>query len=325
MNSSLFFLISFRGNESSVQYITSILPIAPFHPTKMSLPATHKKTKYNEAVFIESINEAYKANNRFNAGISLDLDNSIRIRFDCISEITTIILRTNMVKDIDDYSKSIDSFIESHNIVSAVLRSSADNHINSSLEPEIYKTYGVDTDNLKMIYSPTLHKDIVDIEQFSGHGHEFGGILFTSAFLMWYGANFFRFIPQDILQSFSDCWTNETLKNGTVKIQLYADIEDYQSELAIKRQWAFREFANIDKVAEDWHSEYYAIAATDHSSANMEILTGVFPHGGVRQVRMYLDKDGKNTAKKNAAKYVYKEYDSSGKVIAEGECDTESD
>ncbi|MBP5706472.1 MAG: hypothetical protein J6W76_04230 [Spirochaetales bacterium] len=57
----------------------------------------------------------------------------------------------------------------------------------------------------------------------------------------------------------------------------------------------------------------------------MEILTGVFPHGGVRQVRMYLDKDGKNTAKKNAAKYVYKEYDSSGKVIAEGECDTESD
>ena len=43
MNSGLFFLISFRGNESSVKYITSILPIAPFHPTKMSLPATHKK------------------------------------------------------------------------------------------------------------------------------------------------------------------------------------------------------------------------------------------------------------------------------------------
>ncbi len=325
MKSSLFFLISFRSNESSVQYITSILQIAPFLPTKMSLPATHKKTKYNETIFIESINEAYKAKNRFNAGISLDLDNSIRIRFDCISEITTIILRTDMVKDINEYSEVIDSFIGSHNIVSAVLRSRADSHINSSLESEIYKSYGIDTDKLKMTYSPALHKDIVDIEQFSGHGHEYGGILFTSAFLMWYGDDFFRFISQDVLQNFSDCWTNETLKNGTVKIQLYENIEDYQTELAINRQWAFREYAKMDQVADNWHTEYHAIASADHSSANMEILTGTFPHGGVRQVRLYLDKGGQTTAKKNAAKYVYKEYDSSGKVIAEGECDTESD
>ena len=29
--------------------------------------------------------------------------------------------------------------------------------------------------------------EIIDIEQFSGHSHEYGGIQFTSTYIMWLG------------------------------------------------------------------------------------------------------------------------------------------
>ena len=197
-----------------------------------------------------------------------------------------------------------------------------DGLLSTAFKIDSYERRGIDTTNLKkkiwLPYKP-FDKEIIDIEQFSRHSHEYGGIIFTSTYIMWFGTDFFKFVPKETLTSFSDCVSNEILDNGTVRIQLYEDINDYNTDETDRRQWAFRKHTNIDEVAEKWNAEYHKMASENMSGANMIIENGSFEHGGVRRLKVYLDKDRKQTVKKEAVFMKVIEYDSCNKIVYEEE------
>ena len=55
------------------------------------------------------------------------------------------------------------------------------------------------------------------------------------------------------------------------------------------------------------------------SGANMIIENGNFEHGGVKLVKIYLDKNRKQAVKKEAAIMIVREYDSCNKIVYEEE------
>ena len=301
--------------NSAIEFINNILDHIPFQPSKMDLALVHKKTKYNKSIFIETFETAINDNKRCNSRVFSDFKNSISFRYDNFSYIVTIILRSSILTDDDSITELFDSIIRKQSIIVAYFRDKLDGSLRIDTNIDYYESVGIDTSKLRIIKDQIMNRDILDIEQFSGHSHEYGGIEFTSTYLMWFGKDFFRFVPQETLTSFKECVSNETFDNGTVRIQLYEDINDFNTAETDRRQWAFRKHTNIDKVAEEWNKEYLAMASKDKSGANMTFENGHFEHGGVKLVKLYLDKDNNTTTKKHAVKVKCVEYDSAGNVV----------
>ena len=303
------------GTTDATNLIADFLNNLPFKPSRMRPALLHKNAKYNIEQFITALKSGIDTKTHCSATIDQDRINTVCIRYDGISDIITLILHSNDYSLASKILNLCDDVIKKHSIISGYLRNKLDMILSSETQISFFEYKGIDTTNLKKIIDPVFNKEIIDIEQFSGHSHEYGGIEFTSTYLMWFGKDFFRFVPQETLTSFKDCVSNETFDNGTVRIQLYEDINDFNTAETDRRQWAFRKHTNIDKVAEEWNKEYLAMASKDKSGANMTIENGHFEHGGVKLMKLYLDKDNNTTTKRHAVKVKCVEYDSAGNVV----------
>ena len=300
---------------NAMDMIIDMLDNLPFTPSYMRPALLYKKCTYKKNQFITAIEKGFDNKTRCNATIGYEQIHTVCFRYDDISDILTIVFHSEDYKLAPEIISLCNEITLKHEIISAYIRNLFDMILSSETQVSYYEYKGFDISKLQKKEDPLFKKEIIDIEQFSGHSHEFGGIEFTSTYMMWFGKDFFRFVPQETLTSFNDCVSNETFDNGTVRIQLYEDINDYNTEETDRRQWAFRKHTNIDKVADDWDAEYSVIAAKDKSGANMTIEHGHFEHGGVKLVKLYLDKDNNTTTKKHAVKVKCVEYDSAGNVV----------
>jgi hypothetical protein len=319
MNSKGISFVLSMYKTDSVKVINEFIDNLPFKPLKMRPALLHKKVKYNKTDYVKAFEKALIENSRCSAKIYNDYSNAICFRYDDISGVITLIFHTTNCKNEDELALLFEKIITRNRIISAYFRDKLDNSLSSQSQISFYESLGIDTSNLKIIQDKMFKTNIIDIEQFSGHSHEYGGIEFTSTYIMWFGNDFFKFVPQETLTSFKKCISNETLENGTIRIQLYENINDYNSEEADRNQWAFRRHTNIDKVAEDWHLKYCKTPPGDLSGANMIIEHGNFEHGGVKLVKAYYDENNKSTPKKKAFKVVLTEYNSSNNVVFQSE------
>ena len=319
INNNVLFEMSMIWDDNSFDFFKLLIDMLPFKPKHMMPVTSNKKMKYNDALFYCELFDALKKKIKFSTSVSQDFNNSFTLRYDYISNVITIVvfLEDYVPKKID--VDSINKLFCKFKILSALIRNEDDGLLSTAYKISTYERRGIDTSSLKKIINTPFKDEIIDIEQFSRHSHEYGGIQFTSTYIMWFGTDFFRFVPQETLTSFNDCFSNETLENGTVRIQLYENINDFDTEETDRRQWAFRRHTNIDEVAEKWNLEYLQMASRNKSGANMEIETGIFEHGGVKLVKMYLDSENKPAPKKLAYKMKCHEYDSSGRVLSEYE------
>ena len=318
-NNNLLFEMSMILNDNSSDFFKLIIDMLPFKANQMTPATAHKKTKYNEKVFYSELLDALKQKTRFSTSISKDFNNTFMLRYDDISNVITIIIFVENYVLEKRLIDAIDTLFCQFTIITALIRNQEDGLLSSAYKISSYERRGIDTSNLKKKINTPFKDEIIDIEQFSGHSHEYGGIQFTSTYIMWFGNDFFKFVPQETLTSFKECISNETLENGTIRIQLYENINDYNSEEADHNQWAFRRHTNIDKIAEEWHLKYCKTPPGDFSGANMIIEQGNFEHGGVKLVKAYYDANNKSTPKKKAFKVVLTEYNSSNKVVFQKE------
>lgn len=318
-NNNILFEMSMLCDDYSFDFLKIIIDMLPFKAKKMSPAAIHKTQNFNEDIFYSKLLDALKRKVRFSASVSQDFNNSFTLRYDDISDVITIIVFWEDCTDEGDFLNKIDALLNDTIIINASFRDHEDGLLSTAYKISSYERRGIDTSNFKKKVNTPFKEEIIDIEQFSGHSHEYGGIQFTSTYIMWFGKDFFKFVPKEILTSFKDCFSNETFENGTVRIQLYENINDYNSEEADQRQWAFRKHTNIDKVADDWDSDYRKLAARNKSGANMVIEQGNFEHGGVKLIKMYLDKNRKPTPQKLASIMIIREYNSQNQIIYESE------
>ncbi len=318
----IMFKMSMLCDDYSFDFLKIMIDMLPFEIKRMSPAAIHKTQKFNKDIFYSKLLDALKRKVRFNASVSQDFNNSLTLRYDDISNVITIIVFLEDCNTATDLTNLIDKLFNNRRVITALIRDQEDGLLSTAYKISSYERRGIDTSNFKKKVNTPFKEEIIDIEQFSGHSHEYGGIPFTSTYIMWFGKDFFKFVPKEILTSFEDCFSNETFENGTVRIQLYENINDYNTDEADQRQWAFRKHTNIDKVADDWNSDYRKLAASNKSGANMVIEQGNFEHGGVKLVKMYFDSDGNPVPKELASKAKCVEYGSSGEVLSEYEMGT---
>lgn len=313
------FALSMHYDETVHGFIEDVIDNLPFQLRKMSPATLHKTTNYNKATYYDYLYSSFEKRIRFSAPLSQDFNNTFMLRYDDISNVITMMIHSKDCKDESGFVNKLNDLLNSTKIINGYLRDYEDSLLSTAYKISSYERRGIDTSSFKKKINIPFKDEIIDIEQFSRHSHEYGGIGFTSTYIMWFGKDFFKFVPQETLTSFKECVSNETFENGTVRIQLYENINDFNTEETDRRQWAFRRHTNIDEVAEQWNLDYLKMASSNKSSANMEIETGKFEHGGVKLVKMYLDSENRPAPKKLAYKMKCIEYDSAGKVISEYE------
>lgn len=95
-------------------------------------------------------------------------------------------------------------------------------------------------------------KYLVDLESLPTHYHQINDgdkLWFGACAIMYFSELYYKYIPKEIWEEFTDCEENVNLENGLRKIVLYNDLSDFETNDNRKKQWAFRNRLGIDKVA----------------------------------------------------------------------------
>jgi hypothetical protein len=95
-------------------------------------------------------------------------------------------------------------------------------------------------------------KYLIDLESVPTHHHfiKTGDKLwFGACAIMYFSELYYKYIPKEIWEEFTDCEENVNLENGLRKIVLYNDLTDFENPDNRKKQWAFRNQLGVDEVA----------------------------------------------------------------------------
>lgn len=179
-----------------------------------------------------------------------------------------------------------------------------DNFWQSTEQVANYKDYNKAYEHLKLIQSPIFkHEMIIDIEQNPGHYHIVNDLWFGSCWAMWFGKQYYDYIPETAIASFNEGYENVQLENGARRVILYEDIFSYDNPNSRKVQQKFRDITGMDIVAHDLMKK-----PPGNIDPTIEILNGSFEHGGTKMMKRYLDSNGEMTKKSKAAKVEVREF-----------------
>ncbi|MEK5030155.1 hypothetical protein MKY96_01790 [Paenibacillus sp. FSL R7-0302] len=117
-----------------------------------------------------------------------------------------------------------------------------------------YEKYGKSTDDLKLKEMDSVTVAI-DPTSLPGHSSYVKDIWFGSTWMMWFGPDYFQFIPYERLLEFDQAFNIRTLSNKTVVIQLYGDYKDVLNKESRQMQWAFRNYFEINELISILHQE----------------------------------------------------------------------
>jgi hypothetical protein len=208
----------------------------------------------------------------------------------------------------------LDGFFQGNKGIVAYACSGKDWFFQNITGPDWYPTYGKSTEGLPLVKSRiNSNWTEVDIEIFPGHEHNEHELWFGSCWLMWFGEYYPKMFSKEIFLNFNNCYENEKLEDGSIKIQLYEDIWDYENETNRKRQWDFRRTTGIDEVAHKLISTPMIIEHPDPSIVLSK--AGIFEHGGVRLAKSYHNEHGDVVPKSRAVECRTFEFDKDGKAV----------
>jgi len=95
-------------------------------------------------------------------------------------------------------------------------------------------------------------KYLIDLESVPTHHHFImtgDKLWFGACAIMYFSELYYKYIPKEKWERFSDCEENIVLENGLRKVVLYNDLSDFENPDNRKKQWAFRKQLGIDEVA----------------------------------------------------------------------------
>ena len=178
-----------------------------------------------------------------------------------------------------------------------------------------YKLAGKSLKDIKIKKSDTfLYENVVDIEYNPGHYHIINGMYFGSFWKMWFGEEYFQYVPKELLKSFKDCYENKQLSENSFRITLYEDPWDFDKKENRERQWSFRKHTSIDEVAERLE-EAAKNQPVEDGNTKIEIFEGEYEHGGIRICKYYYNEKDELIEKSKASKIVTYELGKSGEIV----------
>lgn len=220
-------------------------------------------------------------------------------------------------KEIFDKNKSdiievVNNFMNSNGIV-AYMCSLDDSFWQDNEQVEMYNMMGRSLEGVKTKKNKgNESKEVVDIEFNPGHSHRPNGIWFGSCWMMWYGREYFKYIPMEVLANFNNCYENIINSKDCVRITLYENPWDYDKKENRDIQWDFRRSIGVDEVAR-------VLENNDKSNTNIdatiEITEGIFEHNGVRLIKYYYDIEGKLIEKSKAIEVKIYELGEKGELL----------
>jgi len=163
---------------------------------------------------------------------------------------------------------------------------------------DYYKVHNKAYNERQLIPSPYFSDDkIIDIEQNPGHYHIVNNIWFGSAWAMWFGKEYYNYIPLKRIESFNMAYENIPLKGSARRVLLYKDVLSYEDNDNRYIQQKFKNVTGMDEVAHILMNK-----PKENIDSTIEIIEGVFEHGGTKQIKSYIDNDNSLIEKSKASK-----------------------
>lgn len=153
---------------------------------------------------------------------------------------------------------------------------------------------------------------IVDTEYNPGHSHIVNGIWFGSCWMMWYGKEYFKYIPIEVLENFTNCFENKVCSKDFVRITLYESPWEYDKKENRDRQWEFRKSVGVDELANILANNNSTSHDTDSA---IEISEGNFEHGGIRLIKYYYSDKRELIGKSQATEVRVHELGEDGQLL----------
>ncbi|AEV68256.1 hypothetical protein [Acetivibrio clariflavus] len=266
----------------------------------------NKKTKnvnYSEVQFCEILSNLLKVEDEF-VFEAYDKKNHFRILKKKINCIFSISLNPNIFINARNeiFSSINDLFIEDKAIVGHIC-DGVDYFWQNTEQLENYISYNKSYAHLKLIQNPYFRNDrIVDIEQNPGHSHMVNDLWFGSSWAMWFGIDYYQYIPENLIASFKDGYENVQFDNGARRVLLYEDIFSFDRPENRIIQQKFREITGMDVVAHDLMNR-----PPENIDPTIEILNGHFENGGTKMMKRYLNNENEMIEKSKAVKVEIRE------------------
>jgi len=211
--------------------------------------------------------------------------------------------------------KHIDNFMIGHNGIVAYACSLEDEFWQDNEDIDYYIINGRSLDNIHTKSSSLFPDDvIVDTEFNPGHSHIVSGVWFGSCWRMWFGKNYYQYIPKEILLSYKSCFESIKISEDVLRITLYENVWDYDNQENRTIQKEFRDQIGLDEIAHEL-IQLEEEGDITNNNPSIEINSGLFEHGGVKQIIYYFNPDGAIVPKSNAKEMKTYELDQLGNVI----------
>lgn len=152
---------------------------------------------------------------------------------------------------------------------------------------------------------------LINEETLEGHEHiqkTDDKLWFGSCWQMYFSNLYYKYIPKELFDSFTNCEENIILENGIRRITLYKDPSQFELPESRARQWAFRRQLGIDSIAHELMP-----SRRRKEPAELPVLISIkkAEHGAIRVTR-FLDANKKLVVPSKALFKEIIEYDESG-------------
>ena len=317
MNKRICFDLSFRLKSINSEQIKEFLEIFKYFETekmKTKQLTNGKYLKYSKNKLYDNIEKEIFVEERGEITVKNE-SNRITILRERRNK-NILFFTITLTEEIYELNKKeilnkVDSFMAKYNGISACAYSLKDMFWQENEDLDYYKEEGKSIEGLHTKAGSRYNEIIVDIEYNPGHSHSETGIWFGSCWKMWFGKEYFKYIPKEKLLKFKDCYENIEIENEVIRITLHENIWDYEEQENIEKRWKYRKEMEIDNIAHKLRDEY----KEDENDPEIEINTGKFASGGEREIIYYLDELGRTIPKSRAKKMVRMEMDSKGNIL----------
>lgn len=213
---------------------------------------------------------------------------------------------------VDDVIQYVSNVMKEHCGIVSFMSSAEDNFWQNNMDVQYFTLKNKSLSNYKLIPKPMFpDKEIVDVEANPGHHHYTDGAWFGSSWTMWFGKEYFKFIPKEILTGFKNCYENIEFSEDLLRIKLYENIWDYELYENREKQCAFRKWTGIDEVA---HTLIKQPKTVDDPAISIQTEDSC-KYGGIRRITYYFNRDGNVVTKSKAQVSKIYELAQSGDVL----------
>lgn len=222
-------------------------------------------------------------------------------------------LPADIISQHDDVYVFLDRFFCDIDGVVGFACSSEDNMWQNNDQVELYQMRSKSIDGVAVQSAPGSGRQVIDVEQFPGHSHYVNGLWFGSCWKMWFGSDYYHYVPREILAGYANCLSNTVIANEFRCITLYES--PFKAELPENRfiQKTFRDAIGVDTIS---HALLGKAITSARDDAVLAIEEGNFSHGGVRLLKYFYR--GSQPVKRSDADSVYiAELNKMGKILWE--------